>query len=202
MSFRASEPVGAILAGGRGLRLGGSKATVSLNGRPMITYPLRAVQAVLGGAVILAKADSELPAAPGVEVWLEPDHPRHPLTGLVHALGMAGGCPVLVCACDLPLVAPALIRALVEADPGPSPAVVAAADGRLQPLLGCYQAAALAPLAATLRAQETIPVTEAVASLAPRCLEVSDPALLFNVNTPEDLLRAGTMLSAQPKVKS
>src|SRR6202035_425126 len=108
----ASERVGVVLAGGLGRRLGGSKATVRLNGQPLIAYPLRAVQEALGAAVVVAKADSELPALPGVEVWTEPPEPRHPLTGIVHALGLAEGRSVLVCAGDLPLVPAELIRQL------------------------------------------------------------------------------------------
>jgi molybdopterin-guanine dinucleotide biosynthesis protein A len=186
---------------------------VGLNGRPLISYPLGAVRAALGSAVVVAKADSELPSLPQVEVWIEPDQPRHPLTGLVHALGLAQGRPVLVCACDLPLVNPELIRQIAAADPGHGAAVVARAGDRIQPLLGCYQPRALAPLAAAL-GRGPGSVWDAVATLQPRPHDVPDPALLLNVNTPEDLLQASALLPSrlrpegparspdQPNVKS
>ena len=42
-----SEPVGVVLAGGMGRRIGGSKATVELAGRPLLCYPLDAMGEVL-----------------------------------------------------------------------------------------------------------------------------------------------------------
>jgi molybdopterin-guanine dinucleotide biosynthesis protein A len=196
--------MGAILAGGLGRRLGASKPTVHLRGRPLISYPLEALRQSLGDVVVVAKRDSELPPLPGVEVWIEPDLPRHPLAGLVHALGLAGGSPVVACACDLPLLTASLIREIADADAGGAPAVIASAQGRLQPLLGCYQPAALGPLNAAL-GREGMPLREAVEALSPQIVEVSDPTLLFNVNTPEDLLQACSLLGGpsqdQPKVK-
>jgi molybdopterin-guanine dinucleotide biosynthesis protein A len=188
--------VGVVLAGGLGRRLGGSKATVRLGGQPLITYPLRAIQEALGSAVVVAKADSELPSLPGIEVWMEPPEPRHPLTGIVHALGLAEGRPVLVCAGDLPLVPADLIRQLAGADPGPALVLAASYDGRLQPLLARYEPEALEPLSAALQVEGTS-VRDAVSAAGARPYEVSDERVLFNVNTPEDLLQAGALLADQ-----
>ena len=186
------EPVGVVLAGGLGRRLGGAKATVELRGRPLICYPLEALAAVLGEVAIIAKTDTPLPSLPGVTVWIESQAPRHPLHGIVEALGLAGGRPVLACAADLPFVTPELVSSLARADAEGAPAVVTAADGALQPLLGLYQPAAAQPLA--VAAREGAPVREAVAALRPRLLKVDDPELLFNVNAPEDLLQAAAIL--------
>ena len=131
-----TDPIGVILAGGEGRRIGGSKATVELHGQPLIVYPWRALRAVLEEVVILAKASTALPALAGITVWIEPEEPRHPLHGIVHALALAGGRRVLICAVDLPFVTPDLIRALVSADLCGAPAVVASLGPQLQPLLG------------------------------------------------------------------
>jgi molybdopterin-guanine dinucleotide biosynthesis protein A len=199
VSFPTSQPVGVVLAGGLGRRLGGPKATVRLNGQPLITYSLRAVQKALGGAVVVAKADSELPSLPGVEVWMEPAQPRHPLVGIVHALSLAEGRAVLVCACDLPLVDPDLVRQIAGAEAGEGMAVVAWAVGRMQPLLARYEPEALEPLTAAL-GSEGRSVRDTVADLGARAYEVSDPDVLFNVNTPEDLLQAGALLAARDRL--
>jgi molybdenum cofactor guanylyltransferase len=198
MSSRRAQPIGVVLAGGLGRRLGGPKASVQLRGRPLISYPLRALHEALGNVVVVAKLDSDLPRMTGVEVWTEPDLPRHPLTGVVHALSLAGGSPIMVCACDLPLVTPALVGQIAAADPGGAPAVVARSEGRLQPLLGRYEPVALGPLAAAL-GREGTPLSEAVWALGPRLVDVADPDLLFNVNAPEDLLRACALLAGPPK---
>src|ERR1022692_1380995 len=119
------DPIGVILAGGAGRRIGGSKAVVELSGRPLISYPLEAMRAALGEVVIVAKPDTELPDLPRLAVWIEPAAPRHPLVGIVYALGLAEGRPVLVCAGDLPFVTPEVVDELVRAVPGDAPAVIA-----------------------------------------------------------------------------
>jgi molybdopterin-guanine dinucleotide biosynthesis protein A len=181
-----------VLAGGLGRRLGGAKATVELSGRPLIWYPLQALTAVLSEVAVIAKADTELPSLPGVTVWIEPQTPRHPLLGIAEALGLAGGRPVLACASDLPFVTPELVASLARADAGGAPAVVAAADGALQPLLGRYEPEAVRLLAGA--AAEGEPARAAVAAIGPRLFEVADPDALFNVNAPEDLLHAAAIL--------
>lgn len=200
------DPIGVVLAGGLGRRIGGGKAIVELHGIPLLRYPLKALQAVLAEVVVVAKPRTPLPPLPGVPIWIEPAEPRHPLAGIVHALEAAGataGIPemareILVSAGDLPFVVPDLVEWLVHADAGGAPAVVPCVDGRLQPLLARYGPAAHAPLAAALRRDPLPSVTEAVAALQPRVLELDDPQPFFNVNAPEDLLTAAGLLDRQP----
>jgi molybdopterin-guanine dinucleotide biosynthesis protein A len=180
-----------VLAGGAGRRIGGSKATVELCGKPLICYPLAALAEALGEVAVIAKADTELPSLPGVTVWIEPQSPRHPLVGIVQALALADGRPVLVCASDLPFATAELIGRLATADPQGAPAVLASHRGAAQPLLGCYQPRAmelLPPPAAN------VALRDAVAAIGPRLLEVDDPDQLFNVNAPEDVLQAAAIL--------
>jgi molybdenum cofactor guanylyltransferase len=192
MRFR-SKPVGAILAGGQGLRIGGSKATVELHGKPLLCYPVEAVRQVVSRVAVMAKAGTQLPPLAGVAVWIEPESPRHPLTGITQALALAGGRPVLICAGDMPFVTPELIRRLVKADPRRSPAVIACARGAMQPLLGCYQPRALDLLAAAAH-EGTAPLMETIAAIDPVRLEADEPEELFDVDTPDDLLLAAAML--------
>lgn len=212
---RRDEPVGVVLAGGLGRRIGGAKALVELNRRPLISYPLEVVWRAVGNVTIVAKIDTKLPSLPGVAVWIEPDEPRHPLTGIVHALGVAEGRPVMVCAADLPFVTAGLVRRIAGTDCGAAPAVIATGAGGPQPLLGCYQPPALEPLSQALQRRD-VSVREAVSALHPLLHEVDDAEALFNINSPDDLLQAAAMLdrrreptrpraadpSDQPNVKS
>ena len=187
-------PLGVVLAGGAGARLGGAKGLARLAGEPLLLRPLRALGEAVGEAVVVAKRSTALPPLPaGVELWLEPDEPRHPLAGVVHALDAAAGRPVLVVASDLPLVTAGLLRELARHDAGGAAAVVAVAGGDLQPLCARYEPAARAALAAALPNGR---VLDAVRALRPALLEASDPALLANVNTREDLARAEALLRA------
>ena len=188
---RQPDVIGVILAGGSGRRMGGAKATVGLQGRPLISYALEAVWRALGSAVVVAKADTELPSLPGVTVWVEPEEIRHPLIGLRYALEMGGGRPILACAADLPFVTPRLIRELAEGSPR-APALIASSGDQIQPLLGWYHPRAL-PQLRRIDPASGVPVREAISRLAPDRLEV-DPELLFNVNTPSDLLQASVQI--------
>lgn len=184
------KPVGVVLAGGLGRRMGGAKATVELAGRPLISYPLEALAGALDEVAVLAKADTELPSLPGATVWVEPQVRHHPLVGISQALALAGGRPVLVCAVDLPFVSPELIKRLAAENPAGAPAVLASRRGAMQPLLGCYQPGAIGLLGPALDR----PLRELVAAINPRLIEVEDPDELFNVNAPDDLLRAAAIL--------
>ncbi len=78
------------------------------------------------------------------------------------------------------------MRSLADHDARGAPAVLARADGRLQPLCARYEPAALEALAGFDPDGRAI---EQVAALAPATLEV-EGALLRNVNRPEDLAQA------------
>jgi molybdopterin-guanine dinucleotide biosynthesis protein A len=158
-------------------------------GRPLAAYPAAALGAVCARVAVVCKRDTQLPDLPGTERWEEPDEPRHPLTGIVHALVTAGG-PVLICAADMPFVTPDACRTLLQAAGG-SAAVVAAADGALQPTFGMYAPAALDLLRS---APADAPLTRTVEELDP--VRVALPAALVrSVNTPEDLAEAEALLA-------
>jgi molybdenum cofactor guanylyltransferase len=165
--------------------MGGAKPGRLLAGRPLASYPAGALSQVCERVVVVAKAEDELPPLEGVERWDEPMEPRHPLTGIVHALEHAGGEAVLVCAADMPFVTPEALRTLVAAA-GSASAAVAIADGVLQPVLGVYAPAALATLRA---APPDAPLTRTVEALHPVHVALP-PALVRSLDTPEDLAAA------------
>jgi molybdopterin-guanine dinucleotide biosynthesis protein A len=191
------QPVGVVLAGGLGRRMGGRKTVVDLASRPLISYPLGALSAVLSEVAVIAKPDTELPSLPGVTVWIEPQEPRHPLVGIVQALGLAGNRRVLVCAADMPFVSSELVERLASTEMRAAPAVIAKHGDSVQPLLGVYRPGAARGLAGAVR--DELPVREAVARIGPRLVEVDDPDELFNVNTPDDLLQAAAMLDRRAR---
>jgi molybdopterin-guanine dinucleotide biosynthesis protein A len=183
--------IGAVLAGGAGRRLGApSKPGSLLAGRPLVSYPVEALSAVCERVAIVCKRSTSLPSLDGVERWDEPDSPQHPLTGIVFALSQAAE-PVLVCAADMPFVTADACHSLMGA-PVRSAAVVAAAEGVLQPVFGIYAPSALELLRA---APPDAPLTRTVESLAPT--RVALPArVVRSVNTPEELAEAERALAA------
>jgi molybdenum cofactor guanylyltransferase len=203
-------PLGVVLAGGRGSRLGGTKPAAELGGRPLISYPLAALAEAgletvvvlkpgtdLGGRPLLPMARQRTTALGAVEVVIEQEEPVHPLAGIVAALRQAGR-PLVVVGCDFPFVPPALLRALADAL---EPLVVPAPGGAPQPLVARWTPALLPALEAALGREE--PLRRTVAALSPRLFEdaelapFGDPArVFFNVNTPADLRHAEGAVSS------
>jgi molybdenum cofactor guanylyltransferase len=190
--------LGVVLAGGRGSRLGGAKATAELAGRPLISYPLAALTAAGLEAVVVAKPGTALPSLDvAIDVLAEPAEPVHPLAGIVAAL-LQTGRPLVVLGCDFPFVPAALVRALADA---PERLVVPAPGAEPQPLVARWTPALLPAREEALAREE--PLRRTVAALAPRLLgdaelaHFGDPArVFFNVNTPADLRCAERAVSS------
>lgn len=200
---QSRRPVGAILAGGAGRRMGRPKAVVQLGGRPLISYPLAAMETAGLEPVVVAKRDSALPVL-DCEIVREPAEPRHPLAGIVAALGACPGRPVVAVACDMPFLEPALLAAFSALD---DPLAVAEAGGRLQPLPGRYPPHLAADLKAALARE--LPLGETVSSLRARVLGEAELAgfgdpkwLCFSVNDEADLAAAERELSLRRATRS
>lgn len=181
------RPVGVVLAGGAGRRLGGDKALVRLDGVAFLHRALQVLAEVTGRQAVVAKPETRLPPlAPGVALWHEQAEPRHPAVGIAHALERAGGAPVLCVAVDLPLLDAATLRLLLAADDGAHACVLARTAGGLEPLCAIWHPAA-APF---LTAAYERPMRTLIGALEARIVDLPDPRALMNVNTPEDLARA------------
>jgi molybdenum cofactor guanylyltransferase len=183
----APDPLGVVLAGGAGRRLGGAKPATLLGGRPLAAWVAAALAEVVDEVAIVAKAATPLPElGPEIAIWHEPAEPVHPLAGIVWALERAGGRAVLACPVDVPFVTEASLRRLLDA-----PGEVAVAAG--QPLLGRFGPAALGALQVAVA--DGRPARVAIGALGPAVVGVPEPEL-FNVNTPGDLTNAEGMATS------
>jgi molybdopterin-guanine dinucleotide biosynthesis protein A len=187
--------MGAVLAGGDGTRMGQPKATVELRGRPLISYPLAALEQAGIESVVVAKRKSPLPDVE-VPVWYERDEPSHPAVGIVTALQRSPSETLIVVGCDMPFLTSDLLSYIASL---PDAIAVPFVDGRFQPLLGRYPRT-VAPSFAFGLGKE-ISLQQVVTDLGPLRLGEEELAgfgdverLLFNVNTPEDLVRADEWL--------
>jgi molybdenum cofactor guanylyltransferase len=188
--------VGAVLAGGLSRRMGEPKALVELAGRPLAARVVATVGSAGLEPVVVAKPDSPLPSL-DCRVLSEPSEPRHPLTGLLTALGASAGRGVVAIACDMPLVPAKFLSWLSEIE---EPVAVCEVGGRLEPLLGRYSPKVAESLNEALAAGAAI--RDAVAALDPHVIteeqlgRFGDPErIVFNVNSPPDLARAERLLN-------
>jgi molybdopterin-guanine dinucleotide biosynthesis protein A len=198
--MNAKRAIVAVLAGGRGSRVGGRKAMAVLGGEALVTYPLRAAREAGLEAVVVAKPSSRLPSLAG-RVCHEPELPAHPLCGVVRALEYAqdrGAGSVVLVACDMPLLTPGVLRWLAEMHG----AAVIELDGRLEPALSRVPVRELSLLREALSAE--LSLASAIAALEPRRLDErelgafgSPGELVFNVNRAEDLRYAELLLAGR-----
>ena len=107
----------AILAGGRSSRMGADKALLSIGGVPMLQRVARAALAACPQLLVVGRPHpppgwpADLPAT-----FLPDDAPDFsgPIAGLIRALEFANA-PLLLLACDTPLLTTAAIAALLAA---------------------------------------------------------------------------------------
>ena len=198
---RVSEPRpvrGAILAGGGATRFGGTpKGLEQVGGRRVID---RLVDAFVDGLgeppLLVANAPEASIWCPGIRVVRDLIPGAGSLGGLYTAVTEAPA-PVVCVAWDMPFVPPGLIAALAQAV-GDADVVLPASAGRrgVEPLCGAYGQGSAAPMherivAGDFRAiafHESVRVSILSMDSIRR---FGDPAVLFfNVNTPEDLIKA------------
>lgn len=189
---------GAVLAGGRSLRMGADKAGLDLAGRPLLHHVLAALASVADDLLVVGPPDRLPPLPPGVRAVDDHQPGRGPLGGVATALRESRGRWVVVAACDMPFLRPALLREFLALAPG-AEAVVPRVGGQHQ-LVAVLDRRVLPKVERLLRRGETR-VERALAALDVRSVEEAalrrlDPDLRFlmNVNTPDDLQRARAFL--------
>jgi molybdopterin-guanine dinucleotide biosynthesis protein A len=200
-ALSAPASIVAVLAGGRGARIGGEKATRALAGRPLLDYPLAAAREAGLEALVVAKGETQLPSRLAEAVIVEPARPHHPLCGVVaaleHAAQRAPAPAVVLAGCDMPFLTPALLVWLAAAL---EPAVLFELGGRPQPLPARCRPEHLPALRDALAAEaslrEAFQALEAAVVGERELACFGDPRrLCFSVDRAEDLDSAEHMLA-------
>jgi molybdopterin-guanine dinucleotide biosynthesis protein A len=197
-----TSPVGlavsaAILAGGRARRLGGAdKASLAVGRARIIDRQLAALSTVADDVRIVTNASGRYGDL-GVRVVPDAIAGAGPLGGIYSALLDAAHERVLIIACDLPFITPALLERLVaESGTGDEvDAVVPRSARGLEPLCALYtkRCAATVKSRIAIGALQVAGLLDAVRTrvLDPDTLAPYDEGALFdNVNTPHDHERA------------
>ncbi len=189
--MRYLDVTGVILAGGKSTRMGRDKATLDFDGMPLYRRTFELLKNLFP-AVLLAGDRPEL-ALPGLKVV--PDrYPGSALGGLYTALSNAETPWVFVTACDMPLIDPKVIEALLVLRQGYD-VVVPSTSGGLEPLFACYHRNCLEPMRQMLE-QGQYRIFDFYQQLSTRyVLERELPEggrkSLTNVNNPGDLHHLG-----------
>ncbi len=182
--------------------MGADKARLELDGRSLLERAAGALAAV-APTCILAPGPQARYAELGLPLALDRRPDLGPLGGLeaalswMHDAGLADGW-LLALACDMPCATPEAFRALLAEADGADACLLAGARGP-EPLFAVYRAGLLAAVREALDAGERRMVSfhadrpggPRVRVLPARRLGEEGERLLANLNTPEDLARAG-----------
>ena len=181
-----------VLAAGASTRMGRPKALIEWRGRPFVAHVVAQAEAAAATPIVVVQGPVPLPSVAGARIVTNEHWSRGQMSslrcGVAAALEGAAPAGVVVLTVDRPHVAPSTVRAVVDAwrsDPGSiwQPRF----EGRRgHPLVYPADAArALLGLGAddTQRTFLARPDVDA----RRRTLDVDDPAVLQNLDRPEDL---------------
>jgi molybdopterin-guanine dinucleotide biosynthesis protein A len=197
--------VAAIIAGGRGTRMGTvDKSALLVGGRSILDWQLQALRGRFARVLLVLGEQPAPPVPADLAVLRDRAAPGSgPLAGLDAALAaLAPDETAAVCiAADLPLVTPPPLELLRDTAPD-ADALVPLVAGQPEPLFARYHRRCAPAIAAALRDRrlKTMALLAAVRVhfLPEATLRRADATLacLLNVNTPEDLARAEQLLAS------
>ncbi len=193
----------AILAGGKGSRLGDDKALLDVEGVPLIETIVMGLREISGDVMVVG---THLSRFKFLKVRLVEDivPDLGALGGICSALKVAKHRHVVVVACDMPFINMNLVRYLVLLSTGYD-VVMPYVGEEAEPLHAVYSKACLAAVQDSIEAGE-----RRIVSFLPRVrvrdvredeIQILDPefASFFNVNTREDLDRMKALLVERPR---
>ena len=192
---------GVIQAGGKSTRMGGEpKALVELGGKRIIERAVDVLGSVLSDLLIVTNTPElyaflGLPMVPDVF----PDHGS--LGGIYSGLKAAKGDGAFTVACDMPFLKAEVIR-LIVSHAGEADVVIPKIAEQYETLHALYAKACLSHMEAALQAKRFkvigfFPQVKVLEIPEAAVARLADPHLCFmNVNTPDELARARSLLEA------
>lgn len=196
----ATGIAGVVLAGGQSRRMGQPKAALEIGGEPLLRRVVRRLGAALPDVLVVGPAELAS-LVPGVDVIPDTRPAAGPLAGLEAALGYLAGLPgtphrrAFVVACDMPFVAPPLVRAMVlfaAAEASAAEVVALRGERGPEPLHAVYGLPVLREVTALLdsgeRSMGALLARVRVAEFPAEIAAALDPAghSAFNANTSEE----------------
>jgi len=206
MRERALNEVTAIvLAGGRSTRMGRDKASLVLGGRALLQRAVDACGEAASAVVVVTAPGRELSgvtSALPLTFVTDAEEGAGPLAGIVAGLSAIQTPVALVVACDMPFIAPELLRFLASSIGDGVSAAVPVLDGQAQPLCSAVRADALEALQAAFaggtRAASAVGDLPGARLIQAAEWRVVDPTgtSFVGVNTPEEWARAEALEAA------
>lgn len=186
-----------ILAGGKSLRLGQSKALQAIGGKSLIQWVVDRL-AILSTEIIIATAHGEaIPCSSAVRIKTVADiYPRKgPLVGIYSGLIASSSSQAIVVGCDMPFLSVSLLEYMTQ-NLGESDVALPRIGEMVEPLCAVYSKNCLAPIQELLE-QNELGISKLFSMVKVKYVEEDeinsfDPEHLsfFNINSQDDLTRA------------
>jgi molybdopterin-guanine dinucleotide biosynthesis protein A len=184
---------GLVLAGGESRRMGSDKALLKRNGRTQLSRTVDLLERHADRTFVSARAEQvDEPERRRFPQIVDRYNGIGPIAGILSALERHQDVSWLVLACDLPNVDDKTIDFLLRnrAADRPFTAFRSSYDDLPEPLCAIYRPESRAIIEEFLRDGSVCPRKMLMRS-ATHLLQQPDPSALDNVNTPDDLVRAG-----------
>lgn len=165
--------------------MGSDKALLKIGGTTFVER-IAGILANVVDEVVISAGDEGKYSVPGIPVIADTYRNCGPLGGIHSALTHISTERVLIVSCDLPLVTAAACKRMVDTVTGNN-VTIARCAGRYQPLFGVYNKNILPDLERCLR-EGRYAVMAFLDELIVTLVDFPDPALISNINTPEDYL--------------
>ena len=188
-----------LLAGGRGVRIGGNKGLQQLLGKPLYRWVLDVVSKQSDAILISANEQTEAYQQSGYAVLADilPDW-QGPLAGLHAGMHNASTEFIMTVPCDTPFLPPDLLSRMMQGIAGYD-AAVAMAGGRRQPAITLYRRSLLPELEAFIGSGSR-KVNDWLNTLRLAEVNFENSEKFNNINTLVDLENAAAYVLGAKKV--
>jgi len=191
------EVTSIVLAGGKNLRLGRSKALEVIGGKSLIERIVERLEPVTNQFLLVtSREQSDFPVSSEIEVLTDIYPDRGPLGGIYTGLLASGSSRSIAVACDMPFLNTELLGNMVELSQGFDAVVPRWQNGMLEPLHAVYAKNCLDIMKKRLE-NDQLGIYRFLNEINVRYIEEEeckwfDPEMLsfFNINHEADLKRA------------
>jgi len=196
-----------ILAGGFSRRFGRDKGLVVLAGKPLTLHVIDRVSKVVDEVLVVVSSEEqknkfETILEEKANLVIDKDDSQSPLVGAITGFESANAEYSLLLPCDNPLVSTQIVQFLLDMCTNKSAAIPRWPSGYIEPLQAVYRTESALTAAKTALKQGKMNMRSMIDNLrgvryvSTMVLEQLEPDLLtfFNVNTPQDLKKAESIL--------
>ena len=196
-----------ILAGGFSRRFGSDKGLVLLMNKPLVRHVIDNISAAVDEILVVLSSEKQKKAFEPIvketaKLIIDSDKVQSPLIGTKTGFEVANGDYSLLVPCDAPLISTKIVQFLFDVSSNRTAVIPRWTSGHVEPLQAVYHTKSALGATKTALNQNRLDMRSMINNLnnvryvSSRVLAQFDPELLsfFNVNTPQDLQKAESIL--------